>query len=259
MVFEQVTQQTQQGQQKQHLHEFYEKGNYYVCKLCGKQILRFIMSKTGKKIGLRSNGRKLTKKTNNNRFFFPDEWMKFDDALKERCKHSCRCLLFTGARLMEMTKAQVKDFIYIPKGRSRLILRHTKTKAKKGEYKFNEGKTRDLPISNIFANYLIKYIETNNLEPEDTFNILSKPAMNIAMKKAAKEVGIENPEDLSPHTLRKSLEVWLMASGVDSMKLLAHFGHNMNTAAQHYVSPDIFSWEDKKKIRKIIGDLYEQN
>ena len=157
-----------------------------------------------------------------------------------------------------MKKAQVKDFIYIPKGRSRIILRHTKSKVKKGEFKFSEGRTRDLPISNAFAKCLQSYIEEKKLQPEDRFNILSKPGMGIAMKKAAVNALIENSEDFSPHTLRKTLEVWLMALGVDSMKLLAHFGHDYNTAASHYVSPDIFSWEDKKKIREIIGDLYEE-
>ncbi len=241
-----------------HLHEFYADGNYYVCKICQKKILKFDENEEGKKVAIRSDGKKLTKKTNVNRFFFPDEWMKFEDKLKPKQKHSCRCLLFTGARIMEISKAQVRDFVYIPKGRSRLILRHTKTKARKGEFKFSGGKTRDLPISKRFAFYLQRYIEEYKLGPDDIFNILSKPAMNICMKKAARLSKIDNPEDFSPHTLRKTLEVWLMASGVDSMKLLAHFGHNMNTAAQHYVSPDIFSWEDKNKIRKIIGDLYEE-
>lgn len=240
-----------------HIHEFYTEGNYYKCKHCPKQIIKFEENSNGVKIGMRSNGRKLTKKTNKNRFFFPDEWMKFEDKLKKNSKHSCRCLLFTGARLMEMTKAQVRDFVYIPKGRSRLILRHTKSKVRKGEFKMGGGRTRDLPISKSFAKYLQKCIEEYELEPEDTFEILSKGAMNIAMKKAARLAGIDNPEDFSPHNLRKTLEVWLMALGIDSMRLLAHFGHNMDTAAQHYVSPDIFSWEDKKKIRVIIGDLYE--
>lgn len=241
-----------------HTHEFFTEGNYYKCKICNKKILKFVKNKDGKKVGIRSDGKKLTKKTNNNRFFFPDEWMLFEDNLKKKSKHSCKCLLFTGARWMEIAKAQVKDFIYIPKGRSRLILRHTKSKAKKGEFQFSEGRTRDLPISKTFAIYLNRYIEKNKLKENDNFRILSKPALNIAMKKAAANALIKNPEDFSPHTLRKTLEVWLMVLGVDSMKLLAHFGHDMNTAAHHYVSPDIFSWEDKKKIRQIINNLYEE-
>jgi lipid A disaccharide synthetase len=49
-----------------------------------------------------------------------------------------------------------------------------------------------------------------------------------------------------------------MALGVDSLPLTAHLGHDIKTAASNYVSPDIFSWEDKRKIKLIIGDLYEK-
>lgn len=240
-----------------HTHEFKEDGNYYKCKSCDKKVIKFTET-DGKKVGMRSNGRKITKKANKNRFFFPDEWMKFEDALKTNGRHSCKCLLMTGARWMEMSKAQVKDLVYIPGGRSRLILRHTKSKARKGEFQLSGGKIRDIPISTTFAKYLVKYKVDNNLAEESTFNILSKPGMGLAMKKAAKSAKLDHAEDFSPHNLRKTIEVWLMALGVDSMKLLAHFGHDISTAAQHYVSPDVFSWEDKKKIRQIIGDLYEE-
>lgn len=240
-----------------HIHEFYTSGNYYKCKICGKTILKFVENAEGKKVGIRKDGKKLTKKTNKDRFFFPDEWMKFEDKLKLNAKHSCKCLLNTGARIMEMTKCQVKDFIYNPQGRSRLILRHTKSKARKGEFKITGGRTRDLPISKQFSKYLHRIIKEYDLQPDDTFQILTKASMNITMKRVAKKVGMDNCEDFSPHTLRKTLEVWLLALGIDSLRILAHFGHSMSTAASSYVSPDIFSWEDKKKIREIIGDLYE--
>lgn len=237
-----------------HMHKYEKEGDYYICE-CGKKILQF--KEEGKtKVGMRSNGRKYTKKTNQNRFFFPKEYMKFEDGLKEKQKHSVRCLLNTGARINELQLAQVKDFIYNPQGRSRLILRHTKTKARKGE--FGSGKTRDVPLSKTFAKYLFKYIENNKLKDEDRFNILSTPALNIAMKKCAVQLKLANPEDFSAHTLRKTLEVWLMALGVADMKIIAHIGHSLSTAASHYVSPDIFSWEDKQLIRQILGDLYIQ-
>ena len=46
------------------------------------------------------------------------------------------------------------------------------------------------------------------------------------------------------------------AQTVDGLKLTAHLGHSMAVAAGHYVSPDIFSYEEKNKMRMIIGDLY---
>lgn len=237
-----------------HIHNYKQEGAYYKCE-CGKKILRF--KQEGEiKVGIRSNGRKYTKKSNQNRFFFPKEYMKFEDALKPKQKHSVRSLLSTGARIMELQKTQVQDFIFNPQGRSRIILRHTKTKARKGE--FGSGKIRDVPISKTFAKYLFKYIKENKLQPKDNINILSTPALAIAMKKTAKQIKLSNPEDFSAHTLRKTLETWLMALDIGDMKIIAHLGHDLKTAASHYVSPDIFSWEDKRLIRQIIGDLYLQ-
>jgi len=87
---------------------------------------------------------------------------------------------------------------------------------------------------------------------------LANSSLNRAYKKAGKETGIKDYWNISSHTFRKTLEVWLMALGVDGLALTAHIGHDMKTAAQYYVSPDIFSWEDKQKMRMIIGDLYRR-
>ena len=237
-----------------HMHKYKQEGDYYKCE-CGKKILKF-NQEGDKKIGIRSNGRKYTKKSNKDRFFFPKEYMKFEDALKQKQKHSVKSLLNTGARITELQKTQVQDFIFNPQGRSRLILRHTKTKARKGE--FGSGKIRDVPLSKTFAKYLNKFTKENNLNHKDILKILSDPALNIAMKKTAKKIKLSNPEDFSAHTLRKTLEVWLMALDIGDMKIIAHLGHDLKTAASHYVSPDIFSWEDKRLIRQILGDLYLQ-
>lgn len=236
--------------EKQHLHKFVRKGNYYVCE-CGAKRLFFENQK-----GKRKNGKNYTKKANVNRFLFPKEYTKLEDNLKPKQKHSIKFLINTGARIQELQKAQVQDFIYNPQGRSRIILRHTKTKARKQE--FQVGKVRDIPLSKQFAKYLNKYILDNKLKEEDTFNILTNAGINNALKNTAKLIKLSHPEDFSCHSLRKTLEVWLMALGVDSLPLTAHLGHDLRTAAGHYVSPDIFSWEDKKLIREIVGDLYER-
>ena len=81
---------------------------------------------------------------------------------------------------------------------------------------------------------------------------MSKKLFDLYLKKA----GLKNYHDISSHTFRKTLEVWLMALGVDALPLTAHIGHEITTAAQYYVSPDIFSYEEKKQMRDIIGDLY---
>lgn len=236
-----------------HIHKFEKKGNYYICS-CGKKRLFFDGDKL--KRGIRSDGKQYTKKANQNRFFFPEEYTKLEDTLKIKQKHSVKCLLHTGARIDELRQVRTEDFIYNPQGRSRLILRHTKSKAKKGE--FLHGRVRDLPLSKQFAKYLFNYITLNKLKKEDKLNILTNSAINDALKKTSELINLSHPEDFSCHTLRKTLEVWLMALGVDSLPITAHLGHDIRTAAGHYVSPDIFSWEQKKLIRQIIGDLYER-
>jgi integrase len=200
----------------------------------------------------RKNKKTYTLKDNPNRFFYPEEYMRFEDALKEKQKFSVRFLINTGARINEARNVKVSDIDF---ERKRLILRVTKTKAKKGEK--GSGKPRIIPISTQFSRYLKKYIVTNRIKPESTLGILSNPALNIAYKKAAQKAKIKDWWNISSHTFRKTLEVWLLALGVDSLKLLAHFGHDVRTAASHYVSPDIFTYQEKKLMRQIIGDLYE--
>lgn len=235
-----------------HSHKFERVGDFFVCS-CGKKRLYFDENKKG----LRSNGKKYSQKADKNRFFFPKEYMKFEDNLKPKQKHTIKCLLNTGARIDELQHVRVEDFIFNPQGRSRIILRKTKTKAKKGE--FGVGRVRDIPVSRQFARYLNNFIQENKLAKENTLNILTNGAINIFMKDVASKIGLINPQDFSAHSMRKTLEVWLMALGVDSLPLTAHIGHDIRTAASHYVSPDIFSWDDKKLIRQIIGDLYESH
>lgn len=202
--------------------------------------------------GVRSDGKKYTKKSNTNRFLFPKEWAILDSNMRPKVKHTAYCLLFTGCRINEIRNVNLNnDFIYESLGRSRLIIRHTKVKAKKGEFK--TGRVRDIPISSKFAKYLSKYLKDH---PDGKLNILTTAGFNISLKKTAKSHGIKNPEDLSAHTMRKTLEVWLMSLGLDSLPLTAHLGHSISTASSNYVSPDIFSWEDKKMIRYIIDNLY---
>ncbi len=200
----------------------------------------------------RSNGRTYTIKENNNRFFFPKEYMKFEDNLKPKQKHSVRVQINTGARIMELQHVKVED-VFIDS--RRMVLKVTKTKAKKGE---KIGKQRIIPLSSKFAKYMNRYIKENKLEPEDTIRILSTPALNQGIKKAAQKAKIKDYQNFSSHSLRKTLECWLMSLGTQDSSLLAHFGHDMKTAMSAYVSPDIFSLEEKREMRLIIGDLYER-
>ncbi len=198
----------------------------------------------------RKNGISYSLKDNKDRFLFPEEYMKFEDVLKSKQKFSVRFLINTGARINEARNVRVDD---IDIERKRIVLRVTKTKAKKGEKK---GKPRIIPISSKFAKFLKAHIRNKKLNPEDYLGILSNSALNTAYKKAGQKSGIKNYGDISSHTFRKTLEVWLMSLGVQDIPLTAHIGHDIKTAASHYVSPDIFSWEDKQQMREVIGGLY---
>lgn len=238
-----------------HAHAFTEEGDHLVC-ACGLRRLRFV-ERGGVRVGVRSNGRPWTQKDNQNRFLTPDEYIALVERLTSRAKHSVRFLINTGARVREAQNVRVGDVNFKEK---RLTLRVTKTKAKKGEVR---GKQRTIPISTAFAGFLLEHARGKKLVNKSgavldnaTFGLLSTSGLNMALKSAGSSAGILHPEDLSAHTLRKTLEVWLMSLGVNDIALLAHFGHDLKTAASHYVSPDVFSWDEKDKMRRIIGDLY---
>lgn len=203
-------------------------------------------------IKIRNDGKKYTVRANRDRFFFPDEWGKFYDKLRRKQKITFMFLINTGARINEARNVMVKD---IDIERRRIILRVTKIKASRGE---RNPRPRIIPISTQFARQINKYIKENDLKADDCFNILSTPAANIGMKIALQKAGIEDWQMFSIHNIRKSLEIWLMALNVDGLKITAHIGHSMAVAAKNYISPDVFTWDEKKKIRMVIGDLYER-
>lgn len=198
----------------------------------------------------RKNNRIYTLKEDKNRFFFPREYMRFFDKLKPKQRHTVRCLINTGARINEMRHVMVQDIDFVNK---RMVLRVTKVKARKKE---SRPRIRTIPLSKQFTKYLSNF--SKNLKPDSDLSIMSTPGINQAIKKAARLSNIPNPRDFSAHSIRKTLETWLMALGVDGLPLTAHFGHDIRTAAQHYVSPDVFTFEEKKKMRLVIDDLYER-
>lgn len=198
------------------------------------------------------NGKNYSVRMNRDRFFFPDEWGKFFDKLKSRQQFTFKFLINTGARINEARNVKVND---IDIERKRIVLRVTKVKAKKGE---KHPRPRMIPISTQFAKFLKGHIRNKNLTGEDYLGILSTPAANIGMKKGLERAGIKDWYMFSVHNVRKSLETWLMSLGVDGLKITAHIGHSMAVAAGSYISADVFSWEEKSKIRLIIGDLYER-
>lgn len=201
----------------------------------------------------RKNGVKMLVRNNRDRFFYPEEWGRFYDGLTyERQKITFNFLINTGARINEARNVRVSD---VDLDRKRIVLRVTKVKAKKGE---KHSRPRIIPISSPFAKYLGKYIRDNKLNPTDTFGLLSTPASNLAMNKALQKANISDWYMFSIHNIRKTFEVWLMAMSIDSLKIIAHVGHSLATAAGNYISPDVFSFDEKRQMRIVLGDLYQR-
>jgi len=197
---------------------------------------------------VRSNGKEYTIREDKLRFFFPDEWMAFYDQLKPKQKITFEFLINTGARINEVRGIKVADIDF---NRNSIIIRNTKARNKDGTRKI-----RVISISNKFKKYLKHLVKKLNLKLEDKFPILSTPAANIAMKKALEKAKIKDKENFTVHSVRKTLEVWLLSLGIDSMKVAKHMGHTIEVAQKYYVSPDTFNWEDKRMMRQIIGGLY---
>jgi integrase len=115
---------------------------------------------------------------------------------------------------------------------------------------------RVISVSNQFVRWTKGIATKYNLKPEDKFPILSTPAANICMKKTLNKIEIKDAVMFSIHNIRKTLETWLIALDIDSLKIVKHFGHSIDVASKFYVSPDTFNYEDRRLIREIIGDLY---
>ena len=198
----------------------------------------------------KKDGEKYTVRNNRHRYFFPDEWMVFYDGLRPRQKVTFHFLINTGARINEVRQIKVQDVDF---DRNSIICKWTKGRNKDGSRKI-----RVLSVSTQFIKWIKWVIKEYHLKPEDGFPILSTPAANICMKKRLRKSGINDWTMFSIHNVRKTLETWLISLDIDSLKIIKHFGHTMDIAAKFYVSSDTFNYEDKQIIRKIIGDLYQQ-
>lgn len=208
------------------------------------------------KVGTKSDGRKYSVRDNRDRFFFPFEWMKFFDNLKDSQKITFDCLINTGGRINELINIKVSDIDF---NNNRIILRVTKVKAKKKE---KAPRPRTISISSQFCKRLKKYcrdkllIDDKGLILKDEIlGLLSKPACHIALKNTLKRIEIKDWYMFSIHNIRKTHGNWLKALGVDSAEICTRLGHDMNTFLKSYSSSDIFNYKDKQDMRLILGDL----
>jgi len=204
------------------------------------------------RVGTRKNGRSYSVRDNRDRYFFPSEWIKFFDGLKENQKMTFEFLINTGARIKEAINVKVQD-IDIPN--KRLILRVTKVKAAKKE---RAPRPRQLSISSSFARRLNKYIKDKNLQDNDLLGLLKPSSAHDALKNGLVRAGIKDWYMFSLHNIRKTHGNWLKALGIDGAEICTRLGHDYNTFLKAYGSSDVFTLRDKQDIRLILGDLYQQ-
>ena len=202
---------------------------------------------------MRKNGRSYTNRSNRDRFFYPNEWMKFYDNLKESQKMTFDFLMQTGCRINEAIHVKAGDIDF---ERNTIILRVTKVKARKGE---KNPRPRTISISTQFARRLKKYVNDNKLNNESYLGLLSAPAAHIAMKKTLQSIGIKDWYMFSIHNIRKTHGNYLKALQVTAeSEICKRLGHDYNTFLKAYVSADIFSFKDRQDMRMILGDLYQR-
>jgi len=195
---------------------------------------------------------KYTVRSNRDRFYYPNEWMKFFDNLKANQKMTFDFLINTGARINEARNVKVADIDF---ERNNIILRVTKVKAVKGE---KNPRPRTIGVSSQFIKRLRAHIKDNNLSNNDTLGILSTPGANIAMKVCLQRIGIKDWQMFSIHNIRKTHGNWLKALGIEGAEICLRLGHDFNTFLKAYGSPDIFNFKDLQDMRLILGDLYQQ-
>ena len=205
----------------------------------------------------KKDGSIYTVRDNRSRFLYPDEWIAFYSRLKKSQEPTFKGLIGTGARINELRHVKVNDIDF---ERGNIVLRVTKRVVNNPRtQKHGIAKIRVLTISTEFAKYLKKIVIEYQLQPFQELPILTDNAANVCLKKTLKEIGVKDYDMISVHNIRKTLETWLLAIGVDTFKVVKHFGHSPAVALKHYVSGDIFNSEDKAQIREIIGDLFAKN
>jgi integrase len=250
-------------------HEWIESSNKIICKLCKQERLKLkATDQEGIKVGIRDDGRSYTVRDTRNRYFFPDEWIKFMDEMKEDSKMIFETLLMTGARIEECLRIKVK---HIRWDRKYVTLYVTKVKAKKKEYK---PTPRDVSLSSQYLRKLKKYISekklteenylflfVNNLNDDRALKKLCKQKSTITyrlFRRALKRANIEDYKQFSLHNIRKTSGMWLKALGVSVDEICLRLGHDYNTYLKHYGSPDIFQRKDKLLMINLLGDIYGQ-
>lgn len=214
------------------------------------------LSQTGKeglKKGVKSDGTKYSVRDNRDRFLYPNEYNLFFAALKnDRQRITFDILMGTGARINEVTHIKVQD---IDLERCNIMLRVTKVKAKKQE---KNPRPRTVSISTTLSRRIRKWIKKNNLMNDDYLELSTASSAHLTLKRTLERIGVRDWWMVSLHNIRKTHGNYLKAIGVDGAEICLRLGHDYNTFLTSYGSPNIFSQQDIREIRRILGDIYDR-
>lgn len=260
---------------KYHKHNYESIDNFLVCNGCGKKILDLKQTdKTDLLIGTKKDGSKYSVRTDRRRYFFPKEWLSFISQIKDK-KHRFFFLtcLHTGGRIMEVLNLRYKD---IDIERSSVNFSVIKQRKAKKNF-FATGKTRGFFVSSEFIkeykNFnrgriinVDDYIFLDNTKlPKDydklnnnkrkQYYVSKVVAYSSLLKRKLKKTDIEDWYNFSPHNIRKTYGMWMRTLIQDIGELCYRLGHDMDTYMAHYGSSLIFTDEERRGIRKIMGEV----
>lgn len=204
----------------------------------------------GLKKGTKTNGSNYSVRDDRSRFFFPNEWERFIESIKQEKRLLFEVLINTGARIEEALNLKPRDFDW---ERNNLTLRVTKRKARKEE---RLGRARTLSVSSQLNRKIRSYINEHKLGDDNFLFPVTKQSVWRLMRRGLKKAEIKDDWNFGLHNIRKTHGNWLKALEIPAEEICLRLGHDFNTYLKHYGSPNIFDRKDKLLMIKILGDVY---
>jgi len=199
---------------------------------------------------LRKNGKLYRMRSSTMAFFMPEDWLRFYGSLSFKQRPLFAWLMATGARYAEVKGITMRD---VNINNKYVTLRKTKVRAKLGEKK---PKPRVVALSNQFISDVKRMRRDFRVKLDDHFPMMSSSGANDLLKSRLHKLNISDWKLFAIHNIRKTHETWLLALDIPIGKVAKRLGHSSGVALSNYISEDIFTPDDKRKIRAVIGNLY---
>ena len=217
-----------------------------------KEIIRLSLNPVfeGLKVGIRKNNIEYSVRDDRGRFFYPEEWFKFINAIKPDYRILFESLIQTGGRIKEVLNIKPMDFDF---QRNNITLRVTKIKAKKKE---KVGKPRTFPVSSQYCRKIRAFIKEYNHQDNEILFDIHKNNVWRMMRLGLVRAGFKDYWNFGLHNIRKTHGNYLKALEIPAEEICLRLGHDFNTYLKHYGSPNIFNRQDKQNMIRILGDVY---